>query len=98
MSGGGGGMEGGRGAIVPKKEYGNQGGGGGGGNAMMEEEEDSPIRFFYEDAIQKLRFEEFVKGFLSMSVFHTAECWVARGEETLEQVCACERVFSLSFC
>lgn len=34
----------------------------------------------------RVRFEEFVKGFLSMSVFHTAECWVARGQETIEPV------------
>jgi hypothetical protein len=47
---------------------------------------ESLIRFMYEDALQRLRFEEFVKGFLSMSVFHTAECWVARGADTLEQV------------
>jgi hypothetical protein len=36
--------------------------------------------------VGRLRFEEFVKGFLSMSVFHTAECWVTTGSESLEQV------------
>lgn len=49
-------------------------------------DDDSPMKFFYEDALQRLRFEEFVKSFLGMSVFHTAECWVAAGTETLEQV------------
>jgi hypothetical protein len=54
--------------------------------AAASQQGESPIRFMYEDALQRLRFEEFVKGFLSMSVFHTAECWVARGADTLEQV------------
>jgi len=36
----------------------------------------------------RLRFEEFVKGFISMSVFHTAECWISRGKDKLEQVCS----------
>lgn len=66
---------------VKQEEGGLQGKG-----SDREQGEDSVIRFFYEDALQRLRFEEFVKGFLSMSVFHTAECWVARGKETLEQV------------
>ncbi len=58
-------------------------------------EEESPIKFMYEDALQRLRFEQFVKSFLSMSVFHTAECWVARGADTLEQVgvCLCVGVY-----
>lgn len=79
------------GGKMPAPSTAQQEGGGAGAGAG-----ESPIRFMYEDALQRLRFEEFVKGFLSMSVFHTAECWVARGADTLEQVrrrlrsvCAC---------
>ncbi|CAM9996264.1 unnamed protein product, partial [Phaeothamnion confervicola] len=43
---------------------------------------------FFEDPYTRARFEEFIRGFLGMSVFHASDCWLPNGDNQLFLACS----------